>query len=143
MYGGCNLCTPAGTAGIHNICRKCRKAADQLKWSASYLHWSADQKKWSTRRPTGRQGSGVVCTKKVRWWHGCRPLLVVQRPPRPGSRPKNWLAGKKSGLQGEKLVYTPYSTLQARKTRFVPKTNQKGSKTKVRGTRHIARSLEN
>ena len=89
------------------------------------------------------RGGEVVCTKKAKWWHGYRPLLVVQRPPRPVGQPENWLAGTKSGLQGEKLVYTPHSTLQARKTRFGSKPNQKESKTKVPGTSHAARSPEN
>ena len=54
------------------------------------------------------------------------------------------LAGrKKSSLRGEKLVSHPCTTFQTRKTRFVPKTNQNGCKTKVRKARRVVGSLEN
>ena len=50
---------------------------------------------------------------------------------------------EKGGLQEEKVVSHPCTTFQTRKTRFVPKTNQHGCKTRVWEAKRAAGSLEN
>ena len=66
----------------------------------------------------------------------------------PKTKKTSWLTrklagGEESGLQGEEQVFDPCTTFQTRKTRFVPKTNQNGCKTRDREAKHAAESLEN
>ncbi|GMP68680.1 hypothetical protein CsSME_00028221 [Camellia sinensis var. sinensis] len=78
------------------------------------------------------EGGGVVADQK-RWSKDKESQLFGKK-----------LAGKrKSGFQGEILVSHPCTTFQTRKTRFVPKTNQSGCKTRNLEAKHAAKSREN
>ncbi|GMP22322.1 hypothetical protein CsSME_00000393 [Camellia sinensis var. sinensis] len=96
----------------------------------------SQNKNWSAR---GRRSLHTE-SKVVVWWPTRKGDPKIKKI----SYLTRKLTGRKeSGLQGKKLVSHLCTTFQTRKTKFVPKTNQKGCKTRDREAKRAAGSLEN